>query len=66
MGASPLTCHLAGHRLRKLSFKCGKIMFDLLCRGGVYTPGVAFGRTSLLEELDKHGTKFEVLSLKEN
>jgi len=35
-------------------------------RGGVYTPGVAFARTSLLEELDKHGTKFEVLSLTEN
>jgi len=39
---------------------------DLFCRGGVYTPGVAFARTSLLEELDKHGAKFEVLSLTEN
>jgi len=34
-------------------------------RGGVYTPGVAFARTSLLEELDKHDAKFEVLSLTE-
>jgi hypothetical protein len=32
----------------------------------VYTPGVAFAGTSLLEELDKRGTKFEVLSLTEN
>jgi len=41
-------------------------LYDLFCRGGVYTPGVAFARTSLLEELDKHGAKFEVLSLTEN
>jgi hypothetical protein len=66
MGASPLTCHLAGYRVSRLSFKCGKVICDLFCRGGVYTPGVAFAKTSLLEELDKHGTKFEVLSLKEN
>jgi len=41
-------------------------MYDLFCRGGVYTPGAAFARTSLLEELDKHGANFEVLSLTEN
>jgi hypothetical protein len=41
-------------------------MYDLFFRGGVYTPGVAFARTSFLEELEKHGTKFEVLSLTEN
>jgi hypothetical protein len=64
MGGSPLTCcPLAGHRVKKLSFK---FICDLFCRGGVYTPGVAFARTSLLEDLDKHGAKFEVLSLTEN
>jgi hypothetical protein len=41
-------------------------MYDLFCSGGVYTPGVAFARTSLFEELDKHGTKSELLSLTEN
>jgi hypothetical protein len=66
MGGSHLNCHVAGHRLRKVSFKCGKVIYDLFFRGGVYTPGFAFARTSLLEELDKHGAKFEVLSLTEN
>jgi hypothetical protein len=28
----------------------------------VYPPGAAFAKTSLLEELDKHGLKYEVLS----
>jgi short subunit dehydrogenase-like uncharacterized protein len=41
-------------------------MYDLFFRGGVYTPGVAFARTSLLEDLNKHGVKFEVLSSTEN
>jgi hypothetical protein len=50
----------------KLSFKCIKVLYDLFFRGGVYTPGVAFARTNFLEELDKHGAKFEVLSLTEN
>lgn len=34
--------------------------------GGVYPPGAAFAKTSLLEELDKHGLKFEVVSSTEN
>jgi hypothetical protein len=50
----------------KLSFKCIKVLYDLFFRGGVYTPGVAFARTTFLDELDKRGAKFEVLSLTEN
>ncbi|KDR12595.1 saccharopine dehydrogenase-like oxidoreductase [Zootermopsis nevadensis] len=30
-------------------------------RGGVYPPGAAFAKTTLIEELDKHGLKFEIL-----
>jgi hypothetical protein len=45
---------------------CDKVIFGLLCRGGVYPPGAAFANTSLLEELDKHGLKFEVVSSTEN
>nr|CAD7432905.1 unnamed protein product [Timema monikensis] len=30
--------------------------------GGVYSPGAAFAKTTLIEELDKHGLKFEVVS----
>nr|CAD7603121.1 unnamed protein product [Timema genevievae] len=33
--------------------------------GGVYTPGVAFGKTTLIEDLNKHGVKFELVSVKE-
>jgi short subunit dehydrogenase-like uncharacterized protein len=50
----------------KLSFKCIKVPYDLFFRGGVYTPAIAFARTTLLEELDKHGAKFKVLSLTED
>lgn len=32
----------------------------------MYPPGAAFAKTSLLEELDKHGVKFEVLSVTED
>ncbi|XP_076224527.1 saccharopine dehydrogenase-like oxidoreductase [Nomia melanderi] len=32
---------------------------------GVLTPGIAFGKTSLIEELNKKGIKFEILSSKE-
>jgi hypothetical protein len=35
----------------------------IFCRGGVYPPGAAFAKTSLIEELDKHGMKFETLPL---
>lgn len=31
-------------------------------RGGCYTPGVAFGNTSLIQKLDKYGMKFEMRS----
>jgi len=31
-------------------------------RGGVYPPGAAFAKTSLIEELNKHGVTFEVVS----
>lgn len=31
--------------------------------GGVYPPGAAFAHTSLIEELDKNGVKFEVVSV---
>ena len=31
-------------------------------RGGVYPPGAAFAKTSLIEELNKHGLTFEVVS----
>ncbi|XP_018362845.1 PREDICTED: saccharopine dehydrogenase-like oxidoreductase isoform X2 [Trachymyrmex cornetzi] len=30
--------------------------------GGVFTPGAAFGKTSLIEQLIKHNIKFEVIS----
>ncbi|KAL6260002.1 hypothetical protein P5V15_009909 [Pogonomyrmex californicus] len=30
--------------------------------GGVFTPGAAFGKTSLIEEMNKHNIKFEVIS----
>ncbi|XP_072755894.1 saccharopine dehydrogenase-like oxidoreductase [Anoplolepis gracilipes] len=30
--------------------------------GGVFTPGAAFGKTSLIEQLNKHDIKFEVIS----
>ncbi|XP_048512831.1 saccharopine dehydrogenase-like oxidoreductase [Athalia rosae] len=30
--------------------------------GGVLPPGAAFGKTSIIEELNKHGLKFEVIS----
>jgi len=30
--------------------------------GGVLTPGVAFGKTSLIEQMIKHNIKFEVIS----
>ncbi|MCJ8737267.1 hypothetical protein PDJAM_G00021890 [Pangasius djambal] len=30
-------------------------------KGGVYTPGAAFAKTSLIERLDKHGIRFSVL-----
>jgi len=30
--------------------------------GGVLTPGAAFGKTSLIEQLNKHNIKFEVIS----
>ncbi|EZA51718.1 hypothetical protein DMN91_003609 [Ooceraea biroi] len=30
--------------------------------GGVLPPGAAFGKTSLIEKLNKHGVKFEVIS----
>ncbi|XP_063223629.1 saccharopine dehydrogenase-like oxidoreductase isoform X2 [Bacillus rossius redtenbacheri] len=33
--------------------------------GGVYPPGAAFKRTSLIEKLNKHGLKFEVVSKQE-
>nr|CAD7204882.1 unnamed protein product [Timema douglasi] len=33
--------------------------------GGVYTPGVAFAKTTLIEDLNKHGVKFELVSVKE-
>ncbi|XP_076224526.1 GTP cyclohydrolase punch [Nomia melanderi] len=33
---------------------------------GVLTPGIAFGKTSLIEELNKKGIKFEILSSKES
>nr|CAD7420398.1 unnamed protein product [Timema poppensis] len=33
--------------------------------GGVYTPGVAFAKTTLIEDLHKHGVKFELVSVKE-
>lgn len=31
-------------------------------KGGVYTPGAAFQKTSLFSELNRHGMKFEILS----
>ncbi|XP_067007405.2 saccharopine dehydrogenase-like oxidoreductase [Anabrus simplex] len=34
-------------------------------RGGVFPPGAAFAKTSLIEELDKHEMKFEVVTSKE-
>ncbi|XP_071556972.1 saccharopine dehydrogenase-like oxidoreductase isoform X1 [Temnothorax nylanderi] len=30
--------------------------------GGVFTPGAAFGKTSLIEQMNKHNIKFEVIS----
>jgi hypothetical protein len=36
----------------------------MLCihSGGVLSSGAAFGKTSLIEKLNKHGIKFEVIS----
>lgn len=33
--------------------------------GGVYPPGAAFAKTSLIPELHKHGLTFELVSAKE-
>ncbi|XP_047116308.1 saccharopine dehydrogenase-like oxidoreductase isoform X1 [Schistocerca piceifrons] len=33
--------------------------------GGVFTPGAAFAKTSLIEELNKHGLTFEITSTEE-
>ncbi|XP_024874667.1 saccharopine dehydrogenase-like oxidoreductase [Temnothorax curvispinosus] len=30
--------------------------------GGVFTPGAAFGKTSLIEQMNKHNIKFEIIS----
>ncbi|XP_014471468.1 PREDICTED: saccharopine dehydrogenase-like oxidoreductase [Dinoponera quadriceps] len=35
-------------------------------KGGVLTPGAAFGKTSLIEELEKNDVKFEVIKSSEN
>lgn len=31
-------------------------------RGGVYPPGAAFSKTSLIDQLNKNGLSFEVIS----
>ncbi|XP_018320675.1 saccharopine dehydrogenase-like oxidoreductase [Agrilus planipennis] len=34
-------------------------------RGGVFTPGAAFAKTSLIEKLEKDGLKFEIIAMTE-
>lgn len=41
------------------------ILYVLLCRGGVYSAGAAFGKTSLVKELNENGVTFEILSQKD-
>ena len=31
------------------------------CRGGVYTPASAFADTTIIDRLDKHNVKFQVM-----
>lgn len=32
----------------------------IFSRGGVYSPGAAFAKTTLIDRLNKHGIKFSV------
>lgn len=46
----------------KIFFNLTIIIFHLICdRGGVYTPGAAFYRTSLIETLAENGFQYKIL-----
>lgn len=45
----------------KIDFTFFTVCFTGFHRGGVYTPGATFAKTTLIDRLNKHGIQFSVL-----